>query len=409
MRTALFLFFALLAKFGFSQTLNESIESKKLRGIREFSVTLPQSYERNIDKKYPILLVLDGEYLASPFTGNLTYGAYWDDLPEMIVVSLYQNYAEQRFHDSEFDEAGLPTGSGADFFEFIGIELLPYIEGKYRTQPFRIIAGHDTTAGFLNFYLYKDNPIFNGYISLAPEMAPGMEKRVAERLAAITKPIFYYCASGEGDLAELKEKAEELRLNIQAIPNKNFNYRFDAIPGASHYSLVPQAIPQALYFIFNGYQPISMVEFQEKILTLDAGYTQYLIDKYTTLETKLGLKVQPRLTDFKAIEAAIIKNKAYAELQELSKYAEKHYPKTTLSVYHQALYYEKMGEYRKAEKEYKKAFTKEDIRELTKDFMLKRAENLKNKEDDSKVEEYAEPLPEDGGEVNSEETQEGEE
>jgi hypothetical protein len=45
---------------------------------------------------------------------------------------------------------GLPSGKGAAF-EFIG-ELLPYIEKKYRTAPFKIIAGHDTTAGFLNFF-----------------------------------------------------------------------------------------------------------------------------------------------------------------------------------------------------------------------------------------------------------------
>ena len=93
---------------------------------------------------------------------------------------------------------------------------------------------------------------------------------------------------------------------------------------------------------------------------------------------------------------AILKNKAYPELQELSKYAEKHYPKTTLSVYHQALYYEKMGEFKKAVKEYKKAFVKDEIRELTKDFMLSRSESLKNKEDESKVEEYAEPEPAEG-------------
>jgi predicted alpha/beta superfamily hydrolase len=82
--------------------------------------------------------------------------------------------------------------------------LLPYVEKKYRTLPFRMITGHDTTAGFLNFYLYKDNPIFNAYISLAPEMAPEMEKRLAERLAKITKPIFYYQATGEGDLKAIK-------------------------------------------------------------------------------------------------------------------------------------------------------------------------------------------------------------
>ena len=41
-----------------------------------------------------------------------------------------------------------------------------------------MIAGHDTTAGFLNFYLYKDTQFFNAYISLAPRNGSSeMEKR----------------------------------------------------------------------------------------------------------------------------------------------------------------------------------------------------------------------------------------
>ena len=405
MRTAVFLFLSFFVQLGFSQEIPESINSKKLGEERTFTITLPANYESNPDKKYPTLLILDGEYLSSPFQGILKFGNYWDDLPEMIVIAVNQNYGDKRFQDSEFDETGLPSGTGANFFEFIGFELLPYVENKYRTQPFRIIAGHDTTAGFLNFYLYKDNPVFNAYISLAPEMAPEMEKRISERLALLTKPIFYYQATGEGDLKEIREKTTALDQNIKAIGKKSFKYRYDDFIGATHYSLVAQAIPQALYFIFDGYQPISMVEFQEKIVTLDEGYTQYLIDKYKNLEENLGLKVQPRLTDFRAIEAAIMKNKAYPEFQELSKYAEKNYPKTTLSVYHQAMYYEKMGEFKKAIKEYQKAFTKEAIRELSKDFMLNKADALKGKKDESKVEEYVEPVVEEG----SEEKKEGEE
>jgi len=394
MKTVLFLLLNFAFSFGYSQNIQESIESKKLGETRTFTISLPANYELNADKKYPILVVLDGEYLLSPFEGILKFGSYWDDLPEMIIVAINQNYDNKRFQDSEFDEYGLPSGTGANFFEFVGLELLPFVEKKYRTQPFKIIAGHDTTACFLNFYLYKDNPIFNAYISLAPEMAPEMEKRIAERLAVISKPIFYYQATAESDLKELREKTITLNENINAIEKKKFYYKFDDFKNATHYSLVPQAIPQALYFIFDGYQPVSMLEFHEKIVKLNSGYTQYLVDKYRALEEKLGLKVQPRLNDFKAIEVAIIRNKAYSELQELSKYAEKTFPKTTLSVYHQALYYEKVGEYKKAVKEYRKAFTKTEIREITKDYMLGRAEALKNKKDDSKVEEYAEPTPE---------------
>ena len=398
MKSKLSLILFLSAITIFAQRVPESIDSKKLNGTREFTVVLPTNYESSPEKKYPVLVLLDGEYLLSPFEGILKFGNYWDDLPEMIIVSIPQNYGETRYLDSEFDQGGFPSGTGASFFEFIGIELIPYVEKKYRTQPFRIIAGHDTTAGFLNSYLYKDNPVFNGYISLSPEFAYDMEKRIPERLALITKPIFYYQAMAEGDKDEFKERALVLTQNVKAIPNAKFKFVSEEIIGTTHYSVVANAIPSALYFMFDGYAPISMVEFQTKIVKLDKGYTQYLIDKYTNLQEKLGIDIKPRLTDFKAIEAAILKNKAYPELQELSKYAEKNYPKTTLSIYHQALYYEKMGEFKKATKEYKKAFTKEEIRELTKDFMISRSEDLKNKEDKSKVEEYAEPAPGEEGE-----------
>lgn len=364
----------------FAQRTPESIQTKKI-GTRTFTVVTPPSYESSPEKKYPTLVLLDGEYLLDPFEGILKYGSYWDDLPEMIIIAINQNNGETRFLDSEYDEAGFPSGPGASFFEFIGQELYPFVESKYRTLPFRVVAGHDTTAGFLNFYLYKDNPVFNAYISLAPEMAPAMETRVAERLAKITKPVFYYQATGESDLPEINEKAADLDANIKAIPNPNFKYFNDTFKGASHYSLVAKAIPNALYFIFDGYQPISMVEFKDKILKLDAGYADYLIKKYDDLNIKLGLQIKPRLSDFKAIEAAIMKNKAYDDFQILSKYAEKHYPKTILGTYHQAMYYEKTGNYKKALKEYQKAYTQEEIRELTKDYMLSKAEALKGKED----------------------------
>lgn len=364
----------------FAQRNPESIETKKI-GTRTFTVVTPTSYESSPEKKYPTLVLLDGEYLLDPFEGVLKYGNYWDDLPEMIIIAINQNNGETRFKDSEFDEAGFPAGPGANFFEFIGQELYPYVEAKYRTLPFRVVAGHDTTAGFLNFYLYKDNPVFNAYISLAPEMAPAMETRVAERLAKITKPVFYYQATGESDLPEINEKATELDANIKAIPDATFKYYNDIFKETSHYALVPKAVPNALYFIFNGYQPISMLEFQNKILKLESGYADYLIKKYDELNTKLGLQIKPRLSDFKAIEAAIMKNKAYDDFQILSKYAEKNYPKTILATYHQAMYYEKTGNYKKAIKEYQRAYTQEEIRELTKDYMLNKAEALKGKED----------------------------
>ena len=84
-----------------------------------------------------------------------------------------------------------------------------------------------------------------------------------------------------------------------------------------------------------------------------------------------------RLNDFKAIEAAILKNKAYAEFEKLAEIAKKNYPKSMLSDYHMAMMYEKTGDIKKAAKTYQNAFQKEEIGDLTKDMMLDKADELK--------------------------------
>src|SRR6218665_369566 len=169
-----------------AQKTVETFPSKKLKEDRELIISLPPSYEKNPTKRYPLLLLLDGDYLYDPFQGALTYGNYWDDLPEVIIVGISQNKNNERENDCSVDATtGLPDEKGDRFFEFLGLELMPYLEKNFRLAPFKIIAGHDVTAGFLNLYLYKDQPLFNAYISLSPELPMGMEEQLPERFSAI--------------------------------------------------------------------------------------------------------------------------------------------------------------------------------------------------------------------------------
>jgi predicted alpha/beta superfamily hydrolase len=363
----------------FSQKITESIISNSLGDTREIIIGLPLSYDKNPTKKYPLLVLLDGEYLFDPFYGALNYGDYWDDLPETIIVAINQNKNNERVDDSSFDNStGLPSKKGAQFFEFIGGELLPYIDKKYRTAGFRIIAGHDTTAGYLNFFLYKDAPLFNAYISLSPELAPEMENRIADRLSKMKQSIFYYQSSADGDIRQLREPIERLDKNIKLINNPMLDYKYDKFNNASHYSLVLYSIPSALYQIFDSYKPISSSEFSEKIVPLQSGYVEYLLNKYDVISDKLRLKVPVRLNDFKAIEAAILKNKAYNELDKLAEIADKNYPKSMLASYQLGLMYEKSGDAKRAAQKYQHASQMEEIGDLTKDMMFEKYDDMKS-------------------------------
>ena len=363
---------------GFGQKLKDSILSKKLDAYRHLTISLPPSYDREIKKVYPLLFLLDGDYLFDPFQGAISYGNYWDDLPEVIIVGLAQNKENERDSDCTFDEStGLPEGKGESFFEFIGGELMPFLENKYRISPFKIIAGHDVTAGYMNLFLYKDNPLFNAYISLSPELATEMEVRVAERLGTFKQNMFYYQSSADGDIKKIRTKIATLDENIKAANNPNLNYKYDDFKGASHYSLVLYSIPSALYQFFAAYQPISTSEFQEKIVKLESGYVDYLKNKYEILEKALGIKMQIRLNDFKAIEAAILKNKAYNEFELLAQLSKKMYPKSMLGDYHMAMYYENTGDIKNAVRHYQNGFQMQEIGDLTKDMMLGKADELR--------------------------------
>jgi predicted alpha/beta superfamily hydrolase len=363
----------------YAQKVTEEVFSPKLNEKREITIGLPPSYLTNPNKKYPLLIVLDGDYLFDPFQGALNYGAYWDDLPEVILVGINQNKNNERETDCTIDQStGLPDEKGNQFFEFIGMELVAYMEKKYRIAPFRIIAGHDITAGFLNFYLYKEKPLFNAYISMSPELATAMEQNISDRFNVIEQPIYYYQSTADGDVKKMQARIKGLDSALKNITKPTINYKFDEFKGASHYSLVLHSIPNALYQFFSVYQPISTAEFSEKIAVLPSGYVDYLINKYSVLEKTLNIKMPIRINDFKAIEAAILKNKAYAEFDKLADLARKTYPKTMLSDYHMGMMYEKTGEIKKAAKAYQMAYQKEEIGDLTKDMMLDKADELKN-------------------------------
>lgn len=372
------LYFALLLSVSaFAQKTFDNIKSEKLGTDRRITIGLPASYETSPSKKYPVLYLLDGDYLFDPFLGAINYGVYWDDLPEMIIIGIHQNHDGERFDDSTIDQnVGVPFEKGAEFFEFVGGELLPYIEKKYRTAPFKIIAGHDITASFINFFLYKDRPLFNGYICLSPELAPKMEIRIAEKFAQVKEPFFYYLSAGGGDINKIKEPIEKLDSNIKVANNPLVNYKYDVFKNATHYTEVLHSIPSALYHIFEVYRPINSAEFKDKITVLKSGYADYLDNKYNIMSEVLGVDIPVRMNDFKAVENLILKNNLYDELAKMAEIANVDYPLAMLGEYELGLMHEKMGEPKRASKRYQNASQMQPIGELTRDMMYEKIDEM---------------------------------
>lgn len=369
------LLLVLLTSFVNAQVVYETVPSLNLSEPRQVKIQLPRNYESNKDKDYPVIVVLDADYLFEPVAGNVDYYSYWEDMPQAIVVGIMQ---PDRMADTQYDETSfLPVGEGKLFFDFIGSELFPWLSKKYRLAPFNLIIGHDATAGFANYFLMKNPPLFNAYVSLSPDLAPQMSERLTDILQHTENKIFYYQATGSQDIAPLRDATLALNTSLENIENSNINYYFDNFEEATHYTLVGRGIPSALEQIFSIYRPITKKEFEEQVLNAESPYA-YLIEKYEIIENLFGMNDRIRINDFIAIAAALEKKSDWEGFEDLGKLARKEYPETVLGSYYLGKSYEGKGDTKKAMRTYESALVLKSAGDIDKDVLMARAQRIKD-------------------------------
>jgi len=355
----------------YSQAIYETIDSYKLDGQRELKIQLPRNYDADADRTYPLVIVLDGDYLFEPVAGNIDYQAYWEDIPDCIVVGIKQ--AGTREDDFYYaDETSFPVDKGAAFYEFMGAELIPFIEDNYKASSYRVIVGHDLSANFINYYLFKDEPMFRAYISLSPDLAPDMMERLQQRLTILEQETFYYMATADADVRVLRNSIIECDSKLKPIKNDKLHYKFDNFEDANHYSLVGRGIPKALNEIFALYKPINGKEYNEKVLTYEGSPYDYLMKKYKDIEYFYGFEKKLIENDIRAIAAASKKKDDLESLENLAKLVKKQFPNSMLSAYYMGMFYEKEGNLKKALLRYKAGLLLEPSQYIDKEIMLEK-------------------------------------
>lgn len=375
-KTLVLLFFSCFFQMAISQVIYETIESSKLNEIREIKIQLPRNYDPEGNILYPLVVVLDGDYLFEPLVGNVDYHSYWGDMPKSIIVGI--NQSKNRNEDLSFSNTTyFPSDDGgSQFFEFIGMELIPYINDNFLTSDFRIVVGHDQSANFINYWLFKEKPLFRGYVAFSPNLAPEMVNRLQEKLSITAEDTFYYLATADSDVKELREAIVACNTVLSGIENTKLNYRFDDFTDADHYSLVGLAIPKAINEIFSLYKPINKREYNDKVLTYAEGPFAYLMKKYEDIEFFYGFEKKVVENDLRAVLAATKKKDDIESMKNLSKLAKKEYPDSMISAYYLGLYFEMSGNSRKALVQYQSGLLLEESEFIKKDMLLDKIYDL---------------------------------
>ena len=358
-----------------AQTEYFTVTSQILQSKREVKLQLPRSYNSNEDQSYPLVVVFDGDYLFEPIAGTMDYLSYWDEVPEAIIVGI--NQSGTRNDDFQIgSDRFLPQGKGADFFDFIEIELIPLLEEKFRIAGFKIAVGHSQSGNFINFFLLRKSLTFNGYISLSPLLSKEMPKRIINNLKAKNTKLFYYLANAENDFDTAKKRTSTLGDSLMKINNPKAEINYNEIKDATHFTMVSRTISLAIENIFSVYKPITNSEYKDKLLNSD-DIIGFLEEKYMKIKELYALDIPVKVNDILFAAKAIEEKEKWDALKDLSKIAERNHPYKILGNYYRALHFEKIGKPKKAIKYYEAAYSYEEVENITKDKVLEKAKELK--------------------------------
>jgi len=235
--------------------------SKILDEEREVIVHLPAGYDRNAEQHYPVIYVLDGSSQDIHTANSAALMARIGVMPEVIVVGLPNTSGANRERDYtppfmriDVEKPDSPLGSGDKFLAFIKNEAIPQIEKTYRTEPYRMLAGHSRGGLFVAYSLLADSSLFNARFAHSPALWRD-DARIVSKLtdfltSAPNLQTFFYMSMGDKEndkmMAAYKNAIASLKMNSPA----GLRWYADITSGADHYSNPELATPVGFRKLF---------------------------------------------------------------------------------------------------------------------------------------------------------------
>lgn len=241
------------------------LTSTMLHEERSIWVHLPENYDDagESDKQYPVIYVLDGElnFLSTVGVEASFHRGGRSRLPKAIIIGIENT---DRTRDltptpavSEKGQATMEnSGGGEAFVAFLEKELLPAIDGQFRTGSRRVLIGHSfggLTA--INIFL-KNTHLFSDYLAIDPSFwwddsrLLKEAKGLLDEVSLENKALFIASAGMEKNVNPTRQDTPSFPqlLREKDFPNLRWHYRrFDE---ENHGSVVLPAIFYGMRFLY---------------------------------------------------------------------------------------------------------------------------------------------------------------
>lgn len=260
----------------------DSLYSSTLAESRDFWVSLPENYNPDSGRKYPVIYLLDGFSLRNSL--ETVYENYWGHyMPHMILVGISNR--NNRTRDLTTSQIKMRRGSamndetgGAEkFTQFIENELIPHIDSSYLTTPYRTLIGHSYAGLFTINMLINHGDLFDNYIAIDPSIEWDNQKMLIEAKEKLKtnnfkgKSLFVSIAAEQLHMFDEKVTIENLMQDtseftlfsrsivdfstfVESQNQSGLNFSWKVYPEDLHGTVPLPSIRDGLIFLFKWFQ-----------------------------------------------------------------------------------------------------------------------------------------------------------
>lgn len=218
-----------------------TIDSKAVGELRVINVYTPPGYAQG-EASYPVLYMPDGGVKEDfpHITNTIDQLIRNEAIAPVLVVGIENTVRRRDLNGPTTVERDLKlaplAGGSNNFRRFIGTELMPAIEKRYRTNDQSAIVGESAAGSFVVETFFLESDLFDRYLAMDPALYWNdheLVRRAAERLPTLEgKSIRLWLSTGT--TPEITPAVTELSEILKAHAPSALQWTYDPRPEEQH-------------------------------------------------------------------------------------------------------------------------------------------------------------------------------
>jgi hypothetical protein len=257
------------------------IASSILGETRHVGIALPPSYAASAPgRRYPVVVVLDGEASLTPATTAADELARYGQIPEVVIVAIENTDRLRDLTPPGLSVSGSSTHEGGDrFLDFIERELLPAVDRRFRTAAPRTLVGH-SSGGIIATYAAATRSTYRAVVALDTPVELGdrwLVARLTARAKAAPTALRYAAIDARFPFPD-----DAWKTLVTMVP-ASWSLHHEHLAGESHESMPMLGMYLGLRAVFSDYS----------MLAAPKTPTTSILPYYEKVSASLGAPVAP--------------------------------------------------------------------------------------------------------------------